>query len=48
MDNKVYSLHKAHPLLLEEVAVLSNAEKPTQRIKQYITTEEYVPNERVR
>ena len=33
---------------LGEVAVLSNAKKPTQRVKQNEETKDYIPNERTR
>ena len=39
-------LNKTKPLRLGEVAVLSNALKPTQRVKESEETEEYVSNER--
>lgn len=34
MKNKVYPLHEVTPSRLREVAVLHNAQKPTQRVKE--------------
>ena len=48
MNSKVHLLHQATPSRLEEVAVLSNAQKLTQRVKENEETEDYVPNERKR
>ena len=39
-------LQKTTPSRLGEIVVLSNAQKPMQRVKQDEETEEYVPNER--
>ena len=43
MNIKVYLLQETR---LREAAVLSNAQKPTHRIKENEETEEYVPNKR--
>lgn len=40
------NLQKNTPSRLGEMVILSNAQKPTQRVKQDEEAEEYVPNER--
>lgn len=45
---EVHLLHKAIPPRLEETAVLSNMQKPTQRVRENGGTKEYVPNRRTR
>ena len=44
--NKVDLLYKATTSRLEEKAILSSVQKPTQRVKENEETEEYVPNKR--
>ena len=44
LNNKVHLLHKATLSGLGEVAVLSNAQKLIQKVKQSKETEEYVLN----
>ena len=48
LNDKSYLLHENIPSRLEEVAVLSNTWKPTQRVKKNKETDEYVPNKRTR
>ena len=48
MNNKILLLNKATPSKLVEVAVLSNAQKLTQTVKENEEIEEYVPNKRAR
>ena len=48
MKRKIHLPHETTSSRLGEVAVLSNAKKPTQRVKQNEETKDYIPNERTR
>lgn len=48
LKDKVHPLQKATLSRLGEVAVLSNAQKPTERIKENEETKENVPKEKRR
>lgn len=46
--NKFHLLHETTPSKLGEVHVLSNAWKPTQRVKGNEETKEYIPTKRTK
>lgn len=46
MNDKINVLHKVTPSRLTDVAILANAQKPTQRIKEKEETEKYVSNKK--
>lgn len=48
MINDGHLLHKTSVVRLGELAVFSNPQKPTQRVKENEETKEYISNKRIR